>query len=415
VDLERELRRVLLERPLLPEPEGDVVAAVQAGMRRRVRRQRLSLVGAAAGVLALWGGAVLLLQPSTTPRPTVRTTVITNVPHGFEARDLTFVSTERGYALGTAPCGRAACTVLLQTDTGTEAWERAPGPLVGAPRPDGTGCAGRLCVSQVRFATTSTGEEVGYAYGPSYVVFQDGEWHPQFVGHAVEALEAGKAGTVVRVLARPGGGHLVQQSTVGSSVWRDVLDVTVPTHHAVLRRQGARLVLVTFDDAAGGGRGGSDVWSSTDGGTTWRKGAHDPCGQDGVASVALGRQQDVLALCTRRAGGSYLRLSVDDGTRFGPARELPAGLTASQVAAPAAGGWLVAGDVADADARVVVRSRDEGLTWERSASETAPPGRAATGYLDNSDSRTVWWVGADPRSVWRSDDGGAHWTVARFS
>jgi photosystem II stability/assembly factor-like uncharacterized protein len=417
VDLENELRRVLRERPA-PDIISDVVPTVHAGMRRRVRRQRLAYLGAATGVLAIWGGAVLVLQPGpTSSRPAVPTQLVANVPTGFQIRDLTFVSTTRGYGLGTVPCGAASCTVLLQTDTGSHAWERAPAPLVRSTRPDGSGCPDGLCVSQIRFATDVHGQEVGYAFGPSYVVFRDGEWRPQLVGHRVEALEAAKAGSVVRVLARPGGGHLVQQSSVGSDTWTTVLDITAPTYNAVLRRQGARLVLVTYDNNQGVGSEPdvSDVRLSTDGGTTWTKGAHNPCDLDSYfTSIALARKQQVVALCSHRAGGSYVRVSEDNGTHFGPPRNLPKGLSATQVAAPAEGGWLVAADVAQERARVIVASKDQGTTWKRTATEQSPPGAAGGGYLDNSNAKTVWWVGADPRYVWRTDDAGAHWTAARF-
>jgi photosystem II stability/assembly factor-like uncharacterized protein len=414
VDVEDELRRVLLEQPVPPDPE-DIVPAVHAGMRRRVRRKRLQYVGAGAGVLALWAGALLVLQPATTTKPQVPIKVIANVPAGFQIRDLTFVSTTRGYGLGTVPCGSGRCTVLLQTDTGTQQWERAPGPLVRSALPDGTGCLEGPCVSQIRFATDARGEEIGYAYGPSYVVFKDGEWRPQAAGRRVEALEAGKAGTVVRVLAREGGGHYVQQSTVGSSSWRTVLAITAPTYNAVLRRQGARLVLVTYDNNTTAEPNVSDVRFSTDGGTTWKKGAHNPCdSRSAFRSIALAKRQHVVVACARRDGGSYVRVSDDDGTRFGPARDLPKGLEATQLAAPARGGWLVAGDVPDEHARVVVASHDDGTTWDRVATERAPSGVTATGFLDNSNATTVWWIGSDPHYVWRTDDAGDHWTAGRF-
>ncbi|MFN2538344.1 MAG: sialidase family protein [Mycobacteriales bacterium] len=416
MDVESELRRVLLERPA-PDVGDDVVPAVHAGMRRRRRRQRMQYVGAAAGVLAIWGGAVLALQPGRSTKEQVPTTLITNVPRGFQIRDLTFVSTSRGYGLGSVPCGSSRCTVLLQTDTGTRDWERAPAPLVPSALPNGQGCSAVPCVSQVRFATDAQGEEIGYAFGPSFLVFQNGEWSSQPAGRRVEALEAGKAGTVVRVLAREGGGHYVQQSTVGSSTWRTVLPVLAPTYHAVLRRQGPRLVLVTYDNNTGveAEPDVSDQRFSTDGGSTWKKGAHNPCDADSYfRSVALGKQQQVVVLCSHRAGGSYVRLSEDNGIRFGPPRELPKGFDGTQVAAPAAGGWLVAGDVPDEAARVVVASSDGGIAWQRVATEQAPAGMTASGYLDNSNGKTVWWIGGDPRFVWRSDDGGKDWTAAKF-
>ncbi len=418
MDLEQDLRRVLHERPT-PSPEGDIVASVHAGMKRRVRRQRAAWIGAAAGVLALWGGALLVLQPASAPTtPKVPTTLIANVPSGFQISDLTFVSTTRGYALGTVPCtGGSRCTVLLQTDTGTRQWERAIAPSVRASLPDGTGCPEGLCVSQLRFARDAAGDEVGYAYGPSYALFTNGEWQPQLVGHRVEALEAARAGSVVRVLARPGGGHVVQRSQVGSSDWTTVLDITAPTYNAALKRQGDRLVLVTYDNNRGVGAEAdvSDVRTSTDGGATWRKAAHNPCDPDSYfASIALARSKDVVVTCQHRAGGSYVRLSKDNGVRFGSPVDLPTGLDALQVAAPAGGGWLVAGDVPSERARVVVRSDDEGRTWSRVATEPTPSGVRATGFLDNSNATTVWWIGADPRFVWRTDDAGKTWSAGRF-
>jgi photosystem II stability/assembly factor-like uncharacterized protein len=417
--IETELRRVLQERGT-PEPADDVVPAVHTGMRRRRRRQRLQSVAAAATVLVVGGGTVLALQPPTHPAPpTVSTTLVTNVPRGFQIRDLTFVSTSRGYALGSVPCpGSRHCTVLLQTDTGTSDWERAPSPLVPSAQPDGlipAGCGATPCISQVRFAADAAGDEVGYAYGPAFLMYRDGEWSSRPTGYRVEALEAAKAGTVVRVLARPGGGHYVQQATVGLEDWRTVLPVPAPTYNAVLRRQGNRLLLVTYDNNPGAGAEPdvSDVRFSVDGGTTWKKGAHNPCDPESFfTSIALAKQRQVVVLCTRRAGGSYVRLSPDDGVHFGAVRDLPKGVSGTQVAAPAYGVWLVAGDVPEG--RAVLASKDEGGSWKRVATEATPSGVTATGYLDNSNGSTVWWVGADPRFVWRSDDGGSTWRAARF-
>lgn len=405
MDLEDQLRQVLLEHPT-PEASGDVVSAVHAGMRRRVRRKRLQYVVAAASVLALWGGAIAVLQTGATTAPEVPTYTVTNVPAHFTIRDLTFVSTRRGYGIGSVPCATGSCTQLLQTDTGTKEWETAITPAV--PVAD---------VSQIRFATGTDGSEFGYAFGPAFAVYQHGAWYRQPTGYPVEALEAARAGTVVRVLARPGGGHLVQQSTVGSNAWRPVLEITAPTYQALLRRQGARLALVTYDNNQGVGAEPdvSDVRVSDDGGSSWVKGAHNPCdAQSSFRGLALGRGQSMLALCTRRAGGSFLRASRDNGRTFGDPVDLPQGLDATQVSAPAGGGWLVAGTVPAERSGAVVTSRDQGRTWKRVATEELPAGVQAAGYLDNSNATTVWWIGADPRFVWRTDDGGDSWTVARF-
>ena len=68
-------------------------------------------------------GAEPVRQPSTAPtsdRPAAAGPgpvgpVGGPVPAGFRAVDLTWVSTDQGWALGTAPCAQAPCTSIVRT------------------------------------------------------------------------------------------------------------------------------------------------------------------------------------------------------------------------------------------------------------------------------------------------------------
>jgi photosystem II stability/assembly factor-like uncharacterized protein len=86
---------------------------------------------------------------------------------------MSFVSDERGFALGTAGCGRERCPAVLGTTDGGRTWTRLGAPDATAPGPDGRCSAEEVpCADEVRFATPL----IGYAYDPSLYVTTDGSW-----------------------------------------------------------------------------------------------------------------------------------------------------------------------------------------------------------------------------------------------
>lgn len=78
----------------------------------------------------------------------------------FQAEDLTFVSTEDGWALGSADClsGGGICTALVRTTDGGRTWHSMKAPSVNLPNVHS--CAAP-CVNGIRFAN----QEIGYAFG----------------------------------------------------------------------------------------------------------------------------------------------------------------------------------------------------------------------------------------------------------
>jgi len=429
VDLERELQRVLHTREM-PPPVADPVTAVHAGMRRRRRNQRLQVLSAGLGVVAVVVAASLLVgnplassskvvTPTTqlpTPEPTTAPS-LTTVPAGFTVGDLTFVSTQQGWALGTAPCASGRCTVQLVTSDGGKTWGQQPES--GLPET----CAESSCVRQIRFADA----QVGYAFGPSLYLTQDGGAHwSRLVSEQVDGLEIA-AGTVSRVVSTqpscaPACNFVVQTTTVGSLDW-----TTAYTSHeyrvsASIARYGDSIAVPLFANPAGGsGDAHIALLLSTDSGTSWQV-RDDPCGPPSsndpgevdTRDLSFGPDGSFVTLCNQRmsvpGGSAAVRLSTDTGTTFGPSRATP-GL-AIRVAAVSKN-QVVAEVVADGKDALVL-TQDGGRTWTRVAEQPQPAGTTGGSFLAFSTRLTGTWVGVDATSVWRSTDGGATWTEHPF-
>jgi photosystem II stability/assembly factor-like uncharacterized protein len=86
------------------------------------------------------------------------------VPTGFKANADTWLTAQRGWLLGAAPCGTATCSDVLGTTDGGTSWHLDG--TVGAPIASlGQGTQG---ITEVRFVTPS----VGWAFGIGAFLFQ---------------------------------------------------------------------------------------------------------------------------------------------------------------------------------------------------------------------------------------------------
>lgn len=409
----------------LAAPVADPVGAVHVGMRRRRRAQRLQVLTAGLGVVAVVMGTTLLLgNPLAGPRPVTPAVTqepdpaprdVTAVPAGFRATDLSFVTTDHGWALGTAPCGAESCTIQLVTTDGGATWARRPAS--GLPRT----CSGAGCVAHVRFADS----RVGYAYGPSLYLTTDGgaHWSPQATSPVFGLEIAG--GTVSRVVARqdgcPGCTFVLQTSDVGSAIWHTAYSSSDPRSAAALVRHGTRVAAALLANPAGGaGDAHALLVLSSDSGDTWQQ-QDDPCGpvssnavdEVDTRELSYGPEGQLVALCVARqadAATSSVRLSTDSGRTFGPARPLTgAGIHVAAVSADR----LVA-QVLDGSRDVLLLSSDGGRTWTEVAHQAAIGGRGQPGFLAFSTARVGTWVSAEGTTLWRSTDGGATWTEHPF-
>ena len=168
--------------------------------RTILRRFRpLTAIAGCAAILIL-----ALVQPAAGTTVAVRATLTAGapVPPDFKAQSITWVSPQRGWALGTIACATGTCTEVIGTDNGGDAWQLmgsidAPIPKLGNP---GSG------ITEVRFATAS----VGWAFAPELFGTTDG----------------GRTWATMRI---PGGGKQVLSLAANSS---EVYAVVSPCKYA---------------------------------------------------------------------------------------------------------------------------------------------------------------------------------------
>ncbi len=347
-------------------------------------------------------------------------------PAGFQVLSMTFVSDQRGFALGTVKCGTRRCVSLLGTANGGATWARLTAP---AKRPGGifnTCPSGSACVSQVRFATPL----VGYAFDPSLFLTTDGGRHwKQDHGLSVTSLEI-SGGTAIRV-ASAGEGcsgmpYKVQSAPVGTTAWHalsapQILTICPPA----LYRQGTRVVLAGYGNPAGGVRATAQITRSGNDGATW-SGVRDSCGgKDGYASGLAIAPPDVLVLICHHQmparsgsfGPAWVRVSVNGGASFAPDRVVstPSGLPKApaggilgyQLAAASQSRLLVT--TTSPHGNLVLLSNDGGRTWSARLRPSGAGSLLLVGFEDPVTARV-----AQGDRVWTTRDGGSHWTADSF-
>ena len=97
-------------------------------------------------------------SPSSSPGPS-------ETLAGFRVLSMSFVSDQRGFALGTVSCATGRCVALLGTPDGGSSWAQLAAPTRAAGGVYNTCPDGQPCVQQVRFATPLTGYARSFAAG----------------------------------------------------------------------------------------------------------------------------------------------------------------------------------------------------------------------------------------------------------
>jgi hypothetical protein len=458
-DIERELRESLAENARRA-PAGDglaerIIADAQFGRgahdrrsgRSRWRAWLLPAIAAAcvAGVVASiavvaslqhpkthsantpsfsvtppTGGAASSTAPATTTAPssshgasgasTSAVPGIGPVPKGFQAADLTFVSTEDGWALGSGQCFKTpsqSCTALLRTSNGGKDWVSVMNP------PANIGGTCDTCIEHIRFADGN----VGYAYGQNALFMtNDGGAHWTRQPGGADALET-LSGNVIRVAdaggCPPGCSYQVQTAEVGSGQWQPArLPGTVRGDSVLLNRTGhAAYLLIQQHPAGGAGMQQPTLLTSSDDGHTWAKSGHTPCPQgpgstEIDASLMTTAEDGSLSLvCTARGGppiAQFTVTSTDGGTTFRPGGRGAFSSLAGALGAASSSVLLVSGDD-------TYRSVNGGRTWLLSA---AGPGKASwIGFENATVGRAISMNG---RTIWTTADAGATWSNHTF-
>jgi photosystem II stability/assembly factor-like uncharacterized protein len=277
-------------------------------------------------------------QPTlASPQPTTSVAAAPTQPprvrpdDGTDVQDLTWISTETGWALGfVLDCAHVggdasvpSCYTILHTVDGGQSWDK----IASLSDPAQQGASGP---NSLRFGSPS----VGYLIlsGRLSITTDGGRtWRPSAL-RSVLAVEAARAGAVILTGEALCGPCRVLRAPLGSLGWKQTLDV--PYGSARLRRSGNNVLVGDFANPAGGADDKSaTVYRSTDGGQTWVTGA-DPC-----AGVHINGEQRPFATDFQVSGHvelavcqdytfamdqhTFVMVSDTGGRRFGPWRDTP--------------------------------------------------------------------------------------------
>jgi photosystem II stability/assembly factor-like uncharacterized protein len=340
------------------------------------------------------------------------------VPKGFVAHDLTFVSANEGWLLGTAPCSTKPCTSIVHTTDGGKTWAGIPAPKAELEPNGQNSCAGSgPCVRGLRFANG----KVGYAYGSSslYLTTDGGHTWKQQSGQAIALEVANNSAIRVSTTSEgcpPGCTFKLSTAPLGSPTFTDATVTGAPAllgNNVQLLREGHAAYAEIFQNVAGGAEDAhATLLTSTNDGRTWTVRA-DPCGSAGgqeadSSEMAVADDGSLSVLCRTRSGSaSFVRTSTDHGASFGPQRAAPGGVTAFGLGAASAKTLLLVqlGDGQD----TLLRTGDGGATWTKVATAAAPTsgdlGLAAIGFQNATTGR--WTPGGS--AVLTTRDTGKTW------
>ncbi|MCW2522645.1 MAG: hypothetical protein JWO63_980 [Frankiales bacterium] len=336
------------------------------------------------------------------------------VPAGFRATDVTWISLEDGWALGTAPCATAPCTSIVRTSDGGKSWVGIPAPKAYLYSVESCPSQTAACVTSLRFANA----EVGYAFGQNslFMTVDAGRTWQRQTGGAL-SLEVAD-GTALRLSTKclPGCPLTVASAPVGSSAWTDA---GLPNNGAdkggELVRAGREVVVANYGNPAGGaGKATTALSVSSDDGVSWST-VDEPCPQGASATgevdtrgVTVAPDASITVLCVSRlseSAPSFTMTSTDGGRDFTRAATSPGAAASTPIAAGAATDLLVSASSG------VARSTDGGATWR-----TVLPRVYYLGFESSLVGRAlVHGPGVGAAALLSTTDGGANWTSAPFN
>jgi hypothetical protein len=341
---------------------------------------------------------------------------------GSHLLDLTWLSSQRGWALAAAPCSTGLCPRVAGTRDGGRSWQAlsVPAGLTGNWQTE---------ISQIRFATV----KVGYLFGPALYETRDGgrTWG-RIRSRPVEALEP-SAGTIVRIiydhLGCPGPcNRVVQEAVPGSGAWHTLLRIPIARADgnisAQIIRPEARVIYVPiYGNLASGVRGVKAViFRSTDAGRRWQR-LPDPCIDTGTSThaavtMSAGPRGYLAVLCDSipGTGRTFIRTSEDYGSRWSRRRRAPSGM--ELLATPRPGRLVLATGGVGGSGPFTYRldvSPDGGVRWTTvvtGTTQVSPP-TAIPAVLGFGGARFGWWASTS-QAIWLTRDDGLDWRQRRF-
>ena len=143
---------------------------------------------------------------------------------------------------------------------------------------------------------------------------------------------------------------------------------------------------------------GHGLFASGDAGATWeRRASTDAIPPDVFGLAVVGEGDEMVVMVGPESG---VHLSVDGGRSFQRVLETPSGAVAVDDTSPDLVWVLTAAGLA--------RSEDAGVTWEIASTLEGVDGQPVA---ITADGNLLWVVTEEPRSLYRSDDGGGSWQL----
>jgi photosystem II stability/assembly factor-like uncharacterized protein len=300
------------------------------------------------------------------------------VPKGFVPASVTFVSTQTGWALGGATCGKPPCTSVVRTRDGGRTWKGIPAPVAE--------------LTQIRFADLLH----GYAFGKGLFTTDDGgaHWIRRTAGQ-VASLEVGhgKVWAVEEghVLSGPVGGALTPFMDLAKGVSGSV----------ILHGTYVYFALAKPDQASTG----PTFAVSSDGSPSFFR-RETPCTDSQIPYLAAASDTHLSLVCQENEGAAgqqpkHYFTSLDAGAHWSPKLADPAQIVGTTVAATATAAFV-------GNSRTGVEvTRDGGTSWTPSL--RSDNGCTYVGFVSSSVGEAL--VG--PR-LELTQDAGRTWSVVRF-
>lgn len=337
------------------------------------------------------------IAPVATPSPTTYPTAGSAVPASFSPLSVTAVNDKTYWVLGTQPCGNVVCTAIVNTsDSGAHFTEIAAPhaatiSIDNATRP----------VINLRFADSAN----GWAYGDALWTTADGgaTWaDTSLPAGSVEDLEAarnpgaaaGTAWAVVQPIPFTSGYQLWQAPYAtgsGTGTWKQVdLGTDPPGDNAPsLVVKGATAYLL-----AANAKNVEHIYVASVGAATTTYAAPcNPAGGDLSAGIA-----SLWTLCSGVA-----TVSTDGGATWH-----------ATVSSPSFSPGVVGG----IDGKTAVVDQGTGLvvvsTTGKPNTATISTKSARFAFLGFTDAKVGYALGQAPNALWRTTDGGLHWTAVVF-
>jgi hypothetical protein len=235
------------------------------------------------------------------------------VPAGFKANSITWLSPVQGWILGAAPCGANTCTDVIGTTNGGRTWGLLG--TIGAAIPE-MGSGQSTGVTDIRFVTP----ELGFAFAPDLYVTGNGgrSWAQLAIpGNGKQVLDlatgAGRGYAVVSPCAFGTG----LCSAAPLSFWRTTTSTgrswaSVPLKlalslAALVSAYGSTVYVVDESSGQADRTARDEFYASTDGGKHFST-RPDPCAlpqkNRGLSGVAATSGTAVALLCVGSAGVS---------------------------------------------------------------------------------------------------------------